>query len=282
MDEKSFQKNNEAVDDSVANNQSMSAEGEPATKPIFSEQSKKKMDPTAKRWAIGCGIAVGVVIITLLIIALTDYVGQNDYNCHYGTVIDANGNEHTECLPVAEKPIIYLYPAMRANISVRLGAPEKLTASYPSYNDGWQVVAEPDGRLTDIDTGRELYSLYWEGAGANYGVKDEGFVVESRDAAKFLEEKLAILGLNEREAEEFIIYWLPKMQKNKYNYVRFASSDEIESYMPLDVTPTPDTVIRVMMILKGLDEWRFVQPQQLTSAPERSGFTVVEWGGSEE
>ena len=34
-----------------------------------------------------------------------------------------------------------------------------------------------------------------------------------------LEEKLAILGLTERESEEFIVYWLPKLEKNKYNYI---------------------------------------------------------------
>ena len=43
------------------------------------------------------------------------------------------------------------------------------------------------------------------------------------------EEKLAILGLNEREAEEFIIYWLPKLESNKYNYIRFATEEEIRN-----------------------------------------------------
>ena len=35
----------------------------------------------------------------------------------------------------------------------------------------------------------------------------EGFVVKGEDSAAFLEEKLEILGLNYKEAEEFIIYW---------------------------------------------------------------------------
>ena len=56
-----------------------------------------------------------------------------------------------------------------------------------------------------------------------FKVEKEGFIVKGEDTAKFLEEKLEILGLNEREAEEFIIYWLPKLEANKYNYIRFAS-----------------------------------------------------------
>ena len=47
------------------------------------------------------------------------------------------------------------------------------------------------------------------------------------DVIKFLEEKLGILGLTEREAEEFIVYWLPLMEKNKYNYIRFETLEEI-------------------------------------------------------
>lgn len=178
------------------------------------------------------------------------------------------------------KPVIYLYPQEKTEATVKLGAPEKITVSYPQYTDGWKVLAEPSGKLTDLDTGRELYSLYWEGEDTNHEVTNEGFIVEGKDAGKFLEEKLAILGLNEKEAEEFIIYWLPKMQENEYNYVRFASADEIEKYMPLEVIPQPDTTIRILMVLRKIDEPINIVEQKLGPTPERNGFTVVEWGGN--
>ncbi len=57
----------------------------------------------------------------------------------------------------------------------------------------------------------------------------EGFVVKGNQTIQFLEEKLAVLGLNERESEEFIVYWLPKLQKNEYNYIRFATLEEINN-----------------------------------------------------
>ena len=48
--------------------------------------------------------------------------------------------------------------------------------------------------------------------------------------------------------------------------------------MPLNITPTPDTVIRVMMDWKVIDKLVEIPEQQLTT-PERNGFTVVErWG----
>ena len=58
--------------------------------------------------------------------------------------------------------------------------------------------------------------------------------------------------------------------------------DEINNAMPLDINPTPDTLIRVLMTYKGLDKpIEGITEQQLPTTPIRDGFTVVEWGGSE-
>ena len=99
-------------------------------------------------------------------------------------------------------------------------------------------------------------------------MKSDGFIVSREDTVSFLEDKLARLGLNEHEAEEFIVYWLPKLKQNNYNYIRFATIDEINKAMPLDINPNPDTVIRVLMTYKGLDK-------------PIEGIAEVEWGGSE-
>ncbi len=178
------------------------------------------------------------------------------------------------------KPIIYLYPEEQMEISVKLGYPKNITCSYPNYVDGWNVIANPDGSLIDTNTGRQLYSLYWEGDAKNTSISNDGFVVKGEDTLTFLEEKLAILGLNEIEAEEFIVYWLPKLQNNKYNFIRFATMDEINSMMPLEFSVEPDSLIRVLMEYKPLDKYMEVKEQQLMT-PERTGFVVVEWGGTE-
>lgn len=180
-----------------------------------------------------------------------------------------------------DKPIIYLYPTEETEISVKLLNADKITCSYPKYIDGWKVLAKPNGDLIDLDTNRNLYALYYESLNVeNFDVSQEGFVVKGEDSAKFLEDKLEILGLTEREIEEFIIYWLPKLESNKYNYIRFATIDEINNNMPIEIDPTPDTIIRVLMIFKKLDNPIDVKEQELTTI-ERKGFVVVEWGGTE-
>ena len=84
--------------------------------------------------------------------------------------------------------------------------------------------------------------------------------------------------MNEREAEEFIVYWLPQLEANKYNFIRFETIDKINKDMPLEINPKPDTLIRVWMEFKGLDKYEEVKEQQLQT-PERNGFVAVEWGG---
>lgn len=176
------------------------------------------------------------------------------------------------------KPVIYLYPEMEEMVSVELDYAGKLTCTYPEYNDGWEVLAAPDGTLTDRN-GQTYNYLYWEGiSGAAYDFS-EGYCVAGEDTAAFLEDALAKLGLNRREANEFIVYWLPLMQENPYNIISFQTEVYTEA-AKLYINPEPDTVIRVFMAWQGSEAYVKLPKQEL-SAPERTGFTVVEWGGAE-
>jgi hypothetical protein len=93
-----------------------------------------------------------------------------------------------------------------------------------------------------------------------------------------LEDALAQLGLTEKEANEFMIYWLPQMEHNAYNRIAFQTEAYTESAV-LTVTPQPDSVLRVFMAWEPLDKFEEIEPQVLESF-SREGFTVVEWGGA--
>lgn len=178
---------------------------------------------------------------------------------------------------VAYKPVIYLYPEQECEVSVRLSLNGKLTCTYPSYGTGWQVTAQPDGTLTD-GQGMTYRYLYWEGQLQTAYEESRGFCVAGKDTAAFLEWALAELGLNRQEANEFIVYWLPQMEQNAYNVISFQA-DAYTCAAELDIDPAPDTLIRVFMTWRAATEEVQIQPQAL-SAPERDGFTVVEWGGT--
>lgn len=183
----------------------------------------------------------------------------------------------------AHKPVIYLYPETKTEVNVKLELDGNLTVTYPIYNasSGWTVTAGPDGTLTDKN-GRQYSYLYWEG---DINIKPDltkGFCVKGEDTAGFLEDKLRELGLNDKEAEDFITYWLPYMAENKYNVITFQTK-AYEDVASLDISPKPDTVIRVNMLWYSSNTPVNIAPQDLTpvNPAERKGFTVVEWGGEE-
>lgn len=176
------------------------------------------------------------------------------------------------------KPVIYLYPEDIAEISVQLDYNGTLIVTEPEYGEGWNVTAHPDGRII-AENGEEYPYLFWEGEKAYELDKTAGFCVSGDNTEAFLHEKLSYLGLSENEAADFMEFWLPHMEKNAYNIIRFHGADYTDNAV-LDISPLPDTVIRVYMTFEAADEYVDIAPQALAQAPARSGFTVVEWGGS--
>ena len=179
----------------------------------------------------------------------------------------------------SEKPVVYLYPEQAQEVFVQLELDGEFTCTYPEYDNGWKVKAYPDGTLRDQVTGKEYNYLFWEGTSETEYDLSRGFVVEGKDTAGFLEEKLAYLGLNEKERNEFIVYWLPRMEDNKYNLITFQGKAYTE-HATLKISPEPDSILRVFMVYKPLDKAIDIPEQELEPF-EREGFTVIEWGGAE-
>ena len=178
------------------------------------------------------------------------------------------------------KPVIYFYPERPTVCSAKVTLDGMLTCTYPAHGaDGWKnFTAHPDGTLVFPD-GKEYYALYWEGEQNAQWDFSQGYCVPGADTAAFLEWALAQQGLTAREANEFIIYWLPRMQDNPYNVISFQTTAYTDS-AALEITPAPDSLIRVFMAYYPTDTQVDIEPQAFESVA-REGFTVVEWGGSQ-
>lgn len=187
---------------------------------------------------------------------------------------------------VVKKPAVYLYPVQKSQILVTHKFKGKILNTYPAYADNWTVIAEPDGNLLNLKDNRYYKYLFWDGLYAfpqeHYQYKS-GFYVKNEDYVSFLQSKLAMIGLNENEINDFIVYWLPAMSNYKNCFVHFRINDNIDGSSVLETKPAADTVIRVFMEFSGIDNPNAAPniPEQNLPAFVRKGFTLVEWGGAE-
>ena len=192
-----------------------------------------------------------------------------------------SGFDGKHCISTGlRKPVIYLYPEEPMDISVQLNIKNsKFTTIYPKFNgkNTWNIHAKPNGDILIKD--KTYPYLFWEAESYNEQEQNEGFLVTNENAEEFLEEKLKILGLNEKEKTDFITYWLPLLLRNKLSLCTFQTKKFFENY-ELNIFPKPDSLIRVFLTIKKLDTPVNIKEQKLESV-ERKGFTVIEWGGSD-
>jgi len=188
--------------------------------------------------------------------------------------------ENAKFVPAAEcgKPVIYLYPSQETKVSVQLEPQGGFSFTEPEYINGWEVLARPDGTLTEVSSGKQYPYLFWEGRGGIYERPKRGFVVAQHDIPVFLTRSLAQLGLNSKETVDFIEFWEPRMKQAPYYFVSFLGTQAMNALAPMKITPEPDTIIRILMDFSPLEKSIKVEPVYLRSIP-RKGFTVIEWGG---
>ena len=195
---------------------------------------------------------------------------------------------------VAEKPVIYIYDGKNEGtdyqykedaaktVTLRLNG-GKIGSTYPKIDssaNGWSFTAYKDGTLVDKE-GKAYDYIFWDGEMTDVAGIDvsKGFSVKGSETVEFLENKLPELGLNQHEINDFITYWLPRMEKNPWNTFCFQTKTYTD-WADLKVSPEPDTVIRVFVAWYPTEEEEKIEPQKFAS-PQRGEYTVAEWGGVE-
>ncbi len=177
------------------------------------------------------------------------------------------------------KPVIYLYPEATLKATIQLDISGRDPFYYPAYDQEWQVTAQPDGSLTQ--NGETFRYLFWEATQEDHLSTiscDKGFIVKGSDAVKFLDAQLDAVGFTSIEKADFITFWGPQIAAMDQSYVRFEWNETCDKFAKLNVTPAPDHLFRYYIFIAPAPEGSVVEEQQLPKI-DRSGFTVIEWGG---
>ncbi len=208
------------------------------------------------------------------------------------------------------KPVIYLYPTEATKINVKFNSPMQLDVDIPKYSEskGWNVIAKPNGQLQDLQTnltdckqlettnektkfGQE-YALqacqknnypyiYWAGnTSQSYPKINSGFVVGKENLEASLHAKLIYIGLNQKETQDMLDYWLPQMLSKNKDFYRFSllQTKKLDQLLPMTVSPKPESAIRVFLDWQELDTPIQITEQKLIQE-SRNGYTMIEWGG---
>ena len=69
-------------------------------------------------------------------------------------------------------------------------------------------------------------------------------------------------------------------RKEAFSWIWRTQSKTYTSLVGLEITPQPDSLLRVFMAYRPMQEPIEVPPQRFETF-RRSGFTAVEWGGVE-
>ena len=225
-----------------------------------------------------------LIIASCLVVASLSFLAACDTH-------EKKGNHEV----LDEKPVVYVYPEEEQDLTMTIDvkgtldmvypAPERQVQTEEGTRASWTISAAPDGTLTDA-SGRSYPYVFWEGP-VRQDTPERGFIVAREDAVPFLEEKLGQLGLSDKEAADFITYWAPRIRANEYTFVSFDASSYAQqvTYSFADEAGNqvvPDTFIRVFMTIRAADANEEVAPQVFGPTPTRSGFTAVEWGGTEQ
>lgn len=184
--------------------------------------------------------------------------------------------------PLACEPIIYLYAPEPTEISLRFGSSVRILESDPEYSDGWRVRADETGEIVDLRDGSTHPYLFWEGQSHLLPRLERGAVLSRAEVSGFLDQSLSKLGLVGSEIDDFKYYWLDKLTQSPYVAISFYDQAVVDAVYPIEITPDPDTSIRVLMDYQLLRTRIDLPPQNLpANPPQRQGVTLVEWGGLE-
>ena len=183
---------------------------------------------------------------------------------------------------VVRKPVIYLYTDTELDLTLNLKTEAELLFTYPEYKNEWKGTVKTNG---DFESNGKSYPyIFWDGkmdVVSKLDNLEEGFVVEKEHNVAFFEEKLAHMGLNDKEIADFITFWAPLMMDADKHYVKFLTGEEYDNKIgSLNYSVQPDSEVRIFMVFSKLEGDIQVKPQLLPTF-KREGFTVVEWGGSE-
>lgn len=177
----------------------------------------------------------------------------------------------------ARKPNIYIYPEQNIQLTVKLNFPigGRVLVSIPDYGKGWNVSIDTNGLINNS------YSyLFYESTQPDIWQRNNGWVVEKTELESFFRTNMTNYGFYGQEIEDFIEYWIPRLDNHSYYCIYPQTKELINDAIKLDFSLEPDNLLRLFYVIKRFDdlpEYNLTEPA-IDKSFDRTGYFIAEWG----
>jgi len=187
---------------------------------------------------------------------------------------DDNEYECDTCIMVY-KPNIYIYPTEQIDLSVKLSFPlgGKVVTSIPEYGTGWNINVDTSGMINNS------YSyLFYESTQPDIWQRNYGWIIQTDKLELFFRQNMADYGFNGREVDDFIEYWIPRLNDYPIYSIYPQVKSIIDDAIQLDLSVQPDNILRLFYVIKGDNQIQDKLTEPTIDKFKREGYFVTEWG----
>ena len=187
---------------------------------------------------------------------------------------DDNENECDTCNMVY-KPNIYIYPNEQIQLTVKLDFPMggKIVTSIPEYGSGWNVLVDTNGLIDNT------YSyLFYESTQPDIWQRNYGWVTKTDELESFFSKNMADYGFKGREIDDFITYWIPRLDDYSFYSICPQTERLIDDVIQLDFSKQPDNLLRLFYVIKGHNQLQDKLIEPTIDNFKREGYFITEWG----
>jgi hypothetical protein len=213
----------------------------------------------------------------------------------YAKIICKNGDEavleYGQPIPFStvRKPIIAFRDfAEDTELTVSVDFSGTFQMVYPQAQQPHEQGLIWQGQATPQQTFRfqckEYPYLFWDGnlhPDIHFHF-ETGYCIPRNQVVEFLEKQAGLAGLDNTLITDFVTFWVPYLQQNDYNLIRFLTPEECDTVARLHIIPQtalPIQIIRFYMIYKPVAQHLPLpapvsSPYSISNQPK-----VIEWGG---
>jgi hypothetical protein len=202
-----------------------------------------------------------LLILMSMIISVPFQSCEPDDNCSSGNV--------------DYKPNIYIYPEEQLDLNVQIHFPlgGEILTSIPEYGVGWNISVDTNGLINN-----EYRYLFYESIQPDVWQKQHGWIVEKDKLESFFRENMTQYGFKGAEIDDFIEYWIPRLDKNKLYVIYPQTNEIIDKVISLEFSLQPENMLRLHYLIKGADSKNSSLTAPTIKEFKREGYFITEWG----